>query len=46
MRQLFITAIQHRTLLKALLILGIVVAVLVTVLAPNPVLAGPDATGV
>ncbi len=46
MRQLFITAIQHRTMLKALLILGIVAAVLVTVLAPNPVLAGPDATGV
>ncbi len=45
MRQLFITAIQHRTMLKALLILGIVVAVVVTVVAPNPVLAGPDASG-
>jgi len=45
MRQLFITAIQHRTMLKVLLILGIVVAVLVTVLAPNPALAGPDASG-
>jgi len=45
MRQLFITAIQHRTTLKALLILGIVVAVVVTVVASNPVLAMPDATG-
>ena len=45
MRQLFITAIQHRTMLKTLLILGIVVAVVVTVVASNPVLAMPDATG-
>ena len=45
MRQLFITAVQHRTMLKALLILGIVVAVVVTVVASNPVLAMPDATG-
>jgi len=45
MRQFFITAIQHRTMLKALLILGIVVAVVVTVVASNPVLAMPDATG-
>ncbi len=46
MRQLFIKAVQHRTMLKALLILGIVVAVVLTVVAPNPVLAGPDAGGV
>jgi len=45
MRQLFITAVQHRTMLKALLILGIVVAVVVAVVVPNPVLAGPDASG-
>ncbi len=45
MRQLFITAIQHHTMLKVLLILGIVVAVVVTVVASNPVLAMPDATG-
>lgn len=45
MRQIFIEAIQHRTMLKALLILGIVVAVVVTVVAPNLVLAMPDASG-
>ena len=45
MRQLFIKAVQHRTMLKALLILGIVAAVVVAVAVPNPVLAGPDASG-